>query len=188
MTSRLAWLAATFSYFRTRVEIRWPRMAPAHPIAAGIPRVVLREYTRLADPFKLAVGDIIRCDQFRLGLRRACDASGEIVVAWKDESYPAYHASVGNGTLAHDASRGLAPFLVTAITLVEGTGPDDICPWNHRLSREVDAVRLERDFAVPKTTERVRFNMDEPMSVVRPQPGTIEVLGFAELPISWDQR
>jgi len=38
-----------------------------------------------------------------------------------------------------------------------------------------------------RESERVRFSLDEPMSVVRPSVDAIEVLGFADLPISWDE-
>ena len=63
-----------------------------------MPRVVMRRYSSRSSPSRLAAGDIIRCPDFRSGLRWSSDPSGEMVVAWQDPGYPAYHAKVGNGT------------------------------------------------------------------------------------------
>jgi hypothetical protein len=109
------------------------------------------------------------------------------MVAWQVQSYPDYHARVGNGTLAHDTGRAEASFLVVSIGLVEASGPDDMYPGNHRFSREVRCVRLTTDMEFSPQSERIRFSLDEPMSVVRPSEESIEVLGCAELPISWDE-
>jgi hypothetical protein len=38
-----------------------------------------------------------------------------------------------------------------------------------------------------RKSERIRFSLDEPMSIARPSENSIEILGFAELPISWDE-
>jgi hypothetical protein len=150
-----------------------------------MPRVVLQEYHGRSSPTRLAVGDVIRCPAFRAGLRWK-DAPGEVHVAWTDRHYPEYHIRVGNGIAADDDSRGTAPFLVVAVELTEAVGPDDVYPGNHRLSRDVRCVRLSEGMEFSAESERIRFCLDEPMSMARPDEGTIELLGYAELPISWD--
>jgi hypothetical protein len=47
-------------------------------------------------------------------------------------------------------------------------------------------VRLDQSFEFSAASERIRFNLDEPMSVARPDEATIEVLGCVELPVTWD--
>jgi hypothetical protein len=94
---------------------------------------------------------------------------------------------VGTGTEVHDTTRGEALFLVVSVELTEQSGPEDVCPGNHRLSREIHCVRLSPDMRFSPGPERIRFALDEPMSVARPKEGSIEVLGFTELPISWDE-
>jgi hypothetical protein len=150
-----------------------------------MPRVVVQRYRMWSSRARLAVGDVIRCPDFRAGLRWK-RAPGEVQVAWRDRHYPEYHVHVGNGTAADDHSRGTAPFLVLAVELTEAVGPDDVCPGNHRLSRDVLCVRLSEEMEFSGESERIRFNLDEPMSVAQPDEGAIEVLGYAELPIIWD--
>jgi hypothetical protein len=77
---------------------------------------------------------------------------------------------------------------VLAVELTEAVGPDDVCPGNHRLSRDVLCVRLSEAMEFSAESERIRFNLNEPMSVAQPDEGAIEVLGYAELPISWDEQ
>jgi hypothetical protein len=150
-------------------------------------RIVMRMNQSRSSPGRLTVGDIIRCADFHWGLRWNNDSSGEVMVAWRDRSYPAYHVQAGSGTVAHDPTRGAALFLVLSIGLVEVSGPDDMFPGNHRLSREVRGIRLTSDRQFSRGSERIRFALDEPLSVVRPNEENIEVLGFTELPISWDE-
>ena len=150
-----------------------------------MPRVVLRQYRVRASPTRLTVGDVIRCPDFRVGLRWNHEP-GEVIVAWRDRHYPESHVRAGNGTGADDESRGKAPFLVFAVELAEAEGPDDVCPGNHRFSRDVRCVRLSEGMEFSAESERIRFSLNEPMSVAQPDEGTIEVLGYAELPISWD--
>jgi hypothetical protein len=113
-------------------------------------------------------------------------APDEVIVGWQDQHYPEYHARAGNGTRLDDDSRGVDPFLVFAVELIESEGPDDVCPGNHRLAREVLCVRLTDGMEFSDESERVRFSLDDPMSVARPDEESIEVLGRAKLPISWD--
>jgi hypothetical protein len=150
-----------------------------------MPRLVLKRYHVRSSPARLAVGDVIRCQAFRAGLRWK-HSSGEVRVAWRDRHYPEYHVRVGNGTGADDDSRGTAPFLVIAVELTEAVGPDDVCPGNHRLSRDVRCVRLSDGMEFSAESEHIRFSLNEPMSVAQPDEEAIEVLGYAELPISWD--
>lgn len=150
-----------------------------------MPQVVLRQYAARPVPSRLAVGDVIRCPAFRVGLR--CHQSpGEILVAWRDRHYPEHHVRAGNGSAADDDGRALAAFLIVRVELTEAEGPDDVCPGNHRLSRDVWCVRLDAGLGFSAASERIRFNLDEPMSVAGPDEAAVEVLGYAELPVSWD--
>jgi hypothetical protein len=58
---------------------------------------------------------------------------------------------------------------------------------NHRLAREVHCLRLTHNYFLTPNSERIRFSLDEPMSVARPSRDNVEVVGYAELPISWDE-
>jgi hypothetical protein len=87
---------------------------------------------------------------------------------------------------ADDESRAAAAFLVVRIELTESEGPNDVCPGTHRLSRDVLCARLDPGLEFSAASERIRFNLDEPMSVARPDEAALEVLGYAELPVSWD--
>jgi hypothetical protein len=151
-----------------------------------MPRVVIRPYTQRSDPPRLAVGDIIRCPAFEFGF---CffDNPTEVMVAWRNLSFPDYPATVGNGTLAHDPTRGLALFLVTSIELIESTGPDDSFPGNHRLARDVRCLRLTDDGSFTADAERIHFMLNEPMCVAQPDEDDLEVVGYAELPINWEE-
>jgi len=150
-----------------------------------VPQVVLSQYAVRPTPSRLAVGDVIRCQDFRVGLRWH-QSPGEILVGWRDRHYRDYHAQAGNGVAADDDSRAAAAFLVIRVELTESEGPDDVCPGNHRLSRDVWCVRLDAGLGFSAASERIRFSLDEPMSVARPDEAAIEVLGWAELPVSWD--
>jgi hypothetical protein len=77
--------------------------------------------------------------------------------------------------------------LVLAVELTESVGPDDVCPGNHRLCRNVRCVRLSEGMEFSRESERIQFSLNEPMSVAQPDEGTIEVVGYAELPICWDE-
>jgi hypothetical protein len=35
--------------------------------------------------------------------------------------------------------------------------------------------------------ERIHFNLDEPMSVARPAEKSIRIVGYVQLPITWDE-
>ena len=147
-------------------------------------QIFVRKYDCVSEPPRIAVGDVIRCGAFRLGLR---EKSGEIIVAWAASSYAEYRARAGTGTLADDETRGSALFLVSSISLVEDSGPDDVFPGNHRLTRDVRCLRLTNESCLVAEPERIRFALDEPMSVIRPAEREINVVGYAELPISWGE-
>lgn len=153
----------------------------------AIRKVQVQTYVTASDPRRLAVGDVIRCVDFQLGLRCAADPD-LVVVGWQDGSYPDYRASTGRGQLAHDPSRATAPFLVSSVSFVEGEGPDDVLPGNHRLSLDVRWLRLTDDYCLVADPEKVRFSLHEPMSVAQPPVSRIKLLGYAELPISWDEE
>lgn len=151
-----------------------------------MPRVIMRQYPVPPHQGRLAVGDIIRCPAFQIGLRLDHQPD-EVVVAWRNRLYPEYHARSGNGIQADDESRAYASFLVMSVGLAEGVGPDDVCPGEHRLSREVMCVRLSAEMWFSSESERIRFSLDEPMSVAQPDVESILVLGYAELPIIWNE-
>lgn len=134
---------------------------------------------------RLAPGDIIRCSAFASGLRWKHDPQGPIQVAWRAGFEPDHYVRDGRGNLAYDPSRATAAFLVYAVTLDEASGPDDIAPGEHRLSREIVCVRIGDDFTFARDAERIRFSLNEPMSVASPDEATIEVKGYAVLPITW---
>ena len=145
-------------------------------------RVAVSHYERLSSPLRIAVGDVIRCPAFSSAVW--LDSELLIVV---EQSWADYQLKVGRVRPANDASRARAPFLVESMILIEGEGPADVAPGNHRLSREVRCLRLTEDYGLSPKSERIRFNLDEPMSVTRPKAGSIEVIGFAQLPISWNE-
>ena len=77
-------------------------------------------------------------------------------------------------------------FLVSAIALVEAEGAEDVFPDSFLFSRQVTCVRLADDFSFDSASERIRFTLNEPMSVAQPDEKRIEILGFARLPIFWE--
>ena len=153
---------------------------------AKLRNVIVRQFSATREPRRFSVGDIIRCEHFRWGLRFA--SADEITVGWTDVSYPEYHAKNGNGELAHDETRAMAPFLISSVKFVDGEGPADLYPGNHRLSLKIQCWRLTDDFALVPVPETITFDQHEPMSVAQPPESNIELLGCAELPISWDER
>jgi len=149
------------------------------------PRTITVEVREKPAHLRLAPGDIIRCSAFASGLRWRHDPEGPVQVAWRAGFEPDHYVRDGRGDLANDPSRAKASFLVYAVTLDEASGPDDIAPGEHRLSRELIGLRLGDDFAFARDAERIRFALNEPMSVASPDEATIEVVGYAVLPITW---
>lgn len=150
---------------------------------SAVRRVLMTQAAPALSGARLAVGDVIRCSGFQWGLRWNHEAAGTVHVAWK--THRDYHVQSGRATLADDPTRGQAPFLVHSVALTEGSGPEDVYPGNHRLSRTVLCVRLTNDFSFTSEAERVQFSLNEPMSVSQPTEASIEILGYARLPISW---
>ncbi|MFI5296694.1 MAG: hypothetical protein ACHREM_01235 [Polyangiales bacterium] len=136
---------------------------------------------------RLAPGDVIRCQAFAIGLRLNADADGPILVAWQKAAYPEHHVRTGHAQHANEPSRGTAPFLVHTVKLNEAEGPDDVAPGERRLSREIVCVRLGLDFSFTRHAEQIRFALNEPMSVASPDESSVELVGYAVLPIVWDE-
>jgi len=173
-------------------------------------QVMMRKYEGAMKPHRLAVGDIIRCPGFRLGHREPKGAKdpltqalpqlgseGETYVAWRDEERMRSHIAWKNSTdwgkdsmiVANDESRGVALFLITAIVLDETWGPEDVgAPA--RLYRVIFCSRLTEDRSMTylqKHAERISFLLGDPMACCSPDPETIEVVGYAMLPIGWSE-
>ena len=146
-------------------------------------QVVVCRYESQNKPRRIAVGDIVRCSAFEFGFRFT--GSKEIAVAWYSQDHPQFHSQSGRGDIVNDRSRGLAAFLVTRVELETNDGPDDVFPGERRLCRMVHCIRLEAGFAFAESAEEIYFALDEPMSVIRPDEESIEILGYAALPIRW---
>ena len=148
--------------------------------------VVICKYESLNRPRRIAVGDIIRCSDFEFGFQfTGCN---QIAVAWHSQYYPEYHAKNGNGIIMNDRSRGIATFLVARIELETNDGPDDVYPSERRLCRKVQCIRLGDASVLIENAEEIYFTLDEPMSVIRPDEESIEILGYATLPIRWTEQ
>jgi len=106
-------------------------------------------------------------------------------LAWRAGFEPGQYVRDGRGALANDPSRAAAAFLVHSVSLDEASGPEDIAPGEHRLSREIVCVHLASDFTFTRDEERIRFALNEPMSVASPDESALEIVGYARLPITW---
>lgn len=149
-------------------------------------QVTLVKYESLSRPPRFAVGDIIRCSAFEFGFQFA--GNKQIAVAWFNQHHPQYHAQNGRGVIKNDPSRGTAAFLVTLIELEMNDGPDDVFPGKQRLCRKVQCLRLEETYILPEDAEDIYFALDEPMSVIKPDEESVEILGYAALPIRWTEQ
>ena len=130
----------------------------------------------------LAVGQILRCESFRYGVRFNDDAN--ITVGWGEPDLPDFHESIKNGTQLNDESRATAPFLVASINTTENSGPNDVHPEG-RLAWDVVCWRLTDDLELDPNTETIVFTQFEPMSIVQPSIDMIEFLGIARFPIGY---
>lgn len=146
------------------------------------PRVELLHYESHSAPQRLAVGDVIRCKDFERGFLYS---DNRLTVAWPvdSNSHRDYQVEAGKGQYADDASRGTALFLINQISLSTAEGPDDMAYGEHRLGRDVSAIRLSNDFYL--LDEEIQFSLDEELSLCRPQ-SEIEVMGFVQLPVTWN--
>lgn len=134
----------------------------------------------------LAAGQVIRCPEFALGLRWKSPTNDPVMVAWRSQTYIDYHIQSGSAITASDPSRAQAMFLITSVSLVESDGPDDAFPDSFRYSCQVDCVRLADDMSFTSESERIRFSLNEPMSVAQPDQQQIEIVGSVRLPIYWE--
>ena len=133
-------------------------------------------------PRPITAGDVIRCVSFEWGLR--FDGQDDVSVTWRGrELHAGYHIQQGAAQDARDPSRGQALHLVTSVKLIRAEGPDDVYPNERRLSRAVVCRRLHQDDTLDARCERIRFNLDEPMSVFRPDESEIVIVGRAKLPL-----
>ena len=149
-------------------------------------QVIVCKYESQNRPRRIAVGDIIRCNAFEFGFQFT--GSKQIAVAWHSQHHPEYHAQSGRGYIMNDRSRGIAAFLVARIELETNDGPDDVFPDEQRLCRKVYCIRLDETFIFAETAEEIYFVLDEPMSIIRPGEESVEILGYAALPIKWSKQ
>lgn len=149
-------------------------------------QVTVCKYESQNRPRRIAVGDVIRCSAFEFGFRFTGD--NQIAVAWHSQDHPKYHAQSGRGDIMNDRSRGIAAFLVARIELETNEGPDDVFPDERRLCRLVHCIRLGEAFDFAESAEEIYFALDEPMSVIRPDEESLEILGYAALPIRWSEQ
>jgi hypothetical protein len=143
-------------------------------------RLNVQPYACRPNPMRLSVGDVIRCSAFRLGIQ--FHRQDAIMVGWRDETHPSYHASVGNGRLVHDETRGRAQFLVVSLRCIENSGPEDAVP-EARISINVQCLRLTNQLQLQRDAELIEFSQFEPMNVAQPALSEIELVGYAALPI-----
>ena len=149
-------------------------------------QVSVCKYESQNRPRRIAVGDVIRCSAFEFGFRFT--GSKQIAVAWHSQHHPQYHAQNGRGDIVNDRSRGIAAFLVARIELETNDGPDDVFPNERRLCRKVHCIRLGEAFVFAESAEQIYFALDEPMSVISPDEESVEILGYAALPIRWREQ
>ena len=138
-------------------------------------------------PIRLAVGDVIRCSQFKLGMRSKVEGIEKLSVAWPDMSWLKSYEQHDSYEIDVDDNRGTYLYLVVSILMVEVSGPDDVAPYP-RLSRDVKCVRLDEKGWIYPDSENIQFNLDEGVSLARPDHEEIEIVGFAELPIVWNKQ
>lgn len=131
----------------------------------------------------LAVGHVIRCPAFATGIKWKTAPDDPIMVAWQSASHVDYYLQSGQADCANDPARAQARFLVFSVSLVEAEGPDDVFPDSQRYARDVVCVRLDDDLSFSAKSERIRFSLNEPMSIAQPQESQIEIVGFVQLPI-----
>jgi hypothetical protein len=169
--------------------------------------IKVQAYEGAISPHRLAVGDVIRCQSFRLGHKPKPElqthlqglpqlgSEGETNVAWREEARLRHYVewvnstNWGKGSLTYaiDDARGSALYLVTRILLDETWGPEDVgAPA--RLYRVIGFSRLSEDrskFYLERNAERIHFVLDDPMSLCSPRPGELEIVGHALLPVGW---
>ena len=142
--------------------------------------LVVQPYPQRAEPLRLSVGDVIRCDRFRIGIRY--NGQDKITVGWKDTKTAEAHASRGRGELCNDESRGTAPFVVIAVKFVEDSGPDD-GGLGFRISTNIRCLRVTEEMQLLPNAELIQFSKFEPMSMVQPLDESINLVGYAKMPI-----
>lgn len=152
---------------------------PAKPIKLALQKVEPGQ-----KPYRPTVGDVIRSRKFRIGIQ---PSQNDCVWVGVDEAWVKSVTSSTRGNLSIDETRTNALFLVTDINLDHGEGPDDMDPGHNRLTRVVEALRLTEDGELQSGAERIRFNLEEGMSVALVAVEQIELIGCVTLPISWQE-
>ena len=152
-------------------------------------KIEVRQYEGLRLPYRIAVGDLIRCHAFAncFLLKSAIHAlSGKLWVCKESGAHIEYRERDGQGSFNMEAARGVATYLVDQIKMTVGDGPHDIFPNQYRMTRVVSCLRVNDDFCLPQNKEEICFSLNEPMSLFGVDEGEIELLGYAQLPLVWE--
>lgn len=154
-------------------------------------KVEVRQYEGVPLPYRIAVGDVIRCAAFAncfLLNAPIHSLSGKLWVWNGSSSHSVYREREGQGLVNVEPARAEATYLVDQIKLTVGDGPHDIYPNQYRMSRVVSCVKLSEQYCLPKNSEQICFSLNEPMSMFGIEEGEIELLGYVELPIVWEEN
>lgn len=153
-------------------------------------KVEISQYEGVRLPYRIAVGDIIRCKSFAncFLFNSALHAlEGRLWVWSGSEPHREHRELYGHGSRSVDPPRAQAAYLVDQIKMTVGDGPHDIFPNQYRMSRVVSCLRLNEDYCLPRDKESICFSLNEPMSVLGVDEGQIELLGYAQLPLAWEE-
>lgn len=153
-------------------------------------KVEVLQYEGSRSPYRIAVGDVIRCSAFSncfLFKNPIRSLSGKLWVWSGSESHVRNREQNGEGFKNIDQSRAQASYIVEQVAMSVSDGPHDLYPNQYRMSRDVSCLRLTDEFGLPEIPERICFSLNEFMSLCWIDETEIEVLGYANLPIIWEE-
>ncbi|HNB22489.1 MAG TPA: hypothetical protein PKZ32_08735 [Candidatus Melainabacteria bacterium] len=156
----------------------------------SIRKVEVQPYEGARLPYRIAVGDVIRCSAFAncfLFNHPIRSLSGKLWVWRSSESHLRYREQCGEGVGDVEPARAKSTYLVEQIKMTVGDGPHDVFPNQYRMSRDVSCLRLTDDFTLPEKEERICFSLNEAMALCGIQESEIELVGWATLPIVWEE-
>lgn len=152
--------------------------------------VEVNHYEGLRLPYRIAVGDLIRSKAFAnciLWNSALHSLAGRLWVWSGPEGHLLSIEQHGQGFRNVESTRAESTYLVEEIKMTVGSGPDDIFPNQYRMSRVVSCLRLSDDGYLPREKESICFSLNEPMSLLNVDEGQLELVGYAKLPITWEE-
>jgi hypothetical protein len=156
----------------------------------AIRNVEILPYEGVRLPYRIAVGDVIRCSAFEncfLFNNAIRSLPGKLWVWNGSETHLRYREQQGEGLGSIDPGRAQTNYLVEQVAMTVGDGPHDVFPNQYRMSRDVSCLRLTADDCLSQATERICFSVNEAMSMCGIEESEIELIGYAKLPIVWEQ-